>query len=72
LEAAKEAGAVTWNYGRFITHCIKFMIVAFAIFVVVKQINRLKRAEEAAPVPPPAPSKQEMLLGEIRDLLARK
>jgi len=64
LEAAKTAGAVTLNYGLFITHCIKFLIIAFAIFVLVKQINRLKKEEAAAPVAPPA---QEVLLREIRD-----
>lgn len=70
LEAAKTAGAVTLNYGLFITHCIKFLIIAFAIFVVVKQINRLKKEEAAAPSAPPA---QEVLLREIRDaLLAKK
>ena len=70
LEAAKTAGAVTLNYGLFITHCIKFLIVAFAIFVIVKQINRLRKEEAATPVPPPA---QEVLLREIRDaLIARK
>lgn len=70
LEAAKTAGAVTLNYGLFITHCIKFLIIAFAIFVIVKQINRLKKEEAATPAPPPA---QEVLLREIRDaLLAKK
>ena len=69
LEAAKTAGAVTLNYGLFITHCIKFLIVAFAIFVIVKQINRLRKEEAATPVPPPA---QEVLLREIRDALIAK
>ena len=66
LAAAKAAGAVTLNYGLFVNAVIRFVIVAFAIFIVVKQINRLSRKE---PPPPPAPPRQEMLLAEIRDLL---
>ncbi len=52
LEAAKEAGAATWNVGLFINTVIDFLIIAFAIFLVVKAINNLKRKEEAAPPPP--------------------
>jgi len=52
LEAAKEAGAATWNIGLFINTVIDFLIIAFAIFLVVKAINNLKRKEEAAPPPP--------------------
>ncbi len=66
LDAAKAAGAVTINYGLFINACIKFIIVAFAIFVLVKQVNRFKRE---APAAPSAPPRQEILLEEIRDLL---
>jgi len=66
LDAAKTAGAVTINYGVFINAVIRFVIVAFAIFILVKQINRLKREEPAAPSEPP---RQEVLLAEIRDLL---
>ena len=66
LEAAKVAGAVTINYGLFINACIKFIIVAFAIFILVKQVNRFKREEPKAPSAPP---RQEILLEEIRDLL---
>jgi len=70
LEAAKTAGAVTVNYGLFINAVIRFLIVAFAIFVLVKQINRLKTEEPAPePAPPPEPPRQEVLLAEIRDLL---
>ena len=69
LDAAKAAGAVTVNYGLFINAIIRFVIVAFAIFILVKQINRLARKEEAPPAPPPAPPRQEVLLEEIRDLL---
>jgi large conductance mechanosensitive channel len=67
LEAAKAAGAVTMNYGLFINAVIRFVIVAFAIFILVKQINRLAAAPE--PAPPPEPPRQEVLLAEIRDLL---
>ncbi len=52
LEAAKEAGAATWNVGLFINTLIDFLIIAFAIFLVVKAINNLKRKEEEAPPPP--------------------
>ncbi len=69
LAAAKAAGAVTLNYGQFINAVIRFLIVAFAIFILVKQINRLTRDKEAAPPPPPEPPRQEVLLAEIRDLL---
>jgi large conductance mechanosensitive channel len=69
LEAAKAAGAVTMNYGLFINAVIRFIIVAFAIFILVKQINRLAREEPKAPPPPPEPSREELLLAEIRDLL---
>jgi len=70
LKLAKDAGAVTLNYGVFLNTVIDFVIVAFAIFLLVKQVNRLKRNE---PAPPPAPpGQQEVLLGEIRDLLAKR
>ena len=73
LAAAQEAGAVTINYGAFINTVVSFLIVAFCVFVLVKNINRLKKeAEEpAAPPAPPEPSSEEKLLTEIRDLLAR-
>jgi large conductance mechanosensitive channel len=69
LEAAQEANAITINYGLWINTVIDFVIVAFAIFMVVKQMNRLKKKEEEAPKPPPEPSSEEKLLTEIRDLL---
>ena len=70
LELAKEAGAVTISYGAFINTIISFLIVAFCVFILVKNINRLKKEEEAAPPPaPPEPSNEEKLLVEIRDLL---
>ena len=66
VAAAKAAGAVTVNYGLFINAIIKFIIVAFAVFLLVKQINRLRfNIGPAAALPP----RQEVLLGEIRDLL---
>lgn len=75
LKAAQEAGASTINYGKFINTVINFLIVAFAVFMLVKQVNRLKdrlmKAEaEAAPAAAPTPS--EALLTEIRDLLRQQ
>jgi large conductance mechanosensitive channel len=73
LEAAKAAGAVTINYGLFINAVIRFVIVAFAIFILVKQINRLRWQEEPKePAAPPEPSREEVLLAEIRDLLGAR
>ena len=72
LKAAEEgAEAVTLRYGVFIQTVFDFIIVAFAIFIAVKAINRLKRKEEAAPAAPPEPSNEEKLLTEIRDLLKK-
>lgn len=70
--AATEAGAITLNYGVFITHVVSFLIVAFAIFMVVKGMNRLKKKEEEAPAAPPEPPRSEVLLEEIRDALRAK
>ncbi|HIP52718.1 MAG TPA: large-conductance mechanosensitive channel protein MscL [Chromatiales bacterium] len=70
--AAGDAKAVTLNYGKFIQTVIDFLIVAFAVFMMVKGINSLKREEEAAPEAPPEPPKEEVLLTEIRDLLKNK
>ena len=72
LAAAQEAGAVTINYGVFGNSIISFLIVAFAVFMLVRSFNKLKRAEEAAPAAPPAPSAEENLLAEIRDILSAK
>ena len=71
LAAAKAAGAATLNYGLFINTVIDFGIVAFAVFLLVKGINSMRRREQvqAAPPAPPAPSAEEKLLAEIRDLL---
>ncbi len=60
------------KYGNFISQIISFIIVAFALFIIVKAINATKKKEEAAPSAPPAPTKEEILLTEIRDLLAKK
>lgn len=60
------------NYGLFINNIIDFLIVAFCIFLIVKGINSLKKQEEAAPAADPVPTKEEALLTEIRDLLAKK
>jgi large conductance mechanosensitive channel len=74
LADAKKAGAATINYGVFLNQVIKFIIIAFALFLVIKQINlltrRTKAAEKAAP--PPEPPAQEKLLAEIRDLLKER
>jgi len=70
--AVGEIPAVTLSYGRFIQTVVDFVIVAFAIFVGVKAINSLKRKEAEAPSAPPAPSKEELLLTEIRDLLKER
>ena len=69
LAAATEAGAPVIKYGVFINTLLDFVIVAFAIFMVIRAMNRLKKQEEAKPPAPPAPSAEEKLLGEIRDLL---
>lgn len=73
MKAATETDpAVTWNYGNFIQVFIDFMIIAIAVFMLIKAINTLKKKEAAAPPPaPPAPSKEEVLLTEIRDLLKK-
>ncbi|MEI6302499.1 MAG: large conductance mechanosensitive channel protein MscL [Betaproteobacteria bacterium] len=68
---AAKAGAVTLNFGLFANTLISFVIVAFAIFMTVKVINRLKREEAAAPAAPPAPSEEVLLLREIRDALKK-
>ncbi len=71
-EAIGEAPAVVISYGKFIQTLIDFTIIAFAIFMAVKAINSTKKKAEEAPVAPPAPSKEEVLLTEIRDLLKEK
>lgn len=70
IEAAQEAGAVTLNYGLFFNSLISFLIVAWAVFLLVRSFNAMKRQEEKAPEEAPTePPRQEVLLEEIRDLL---
>jgi large conductance mechanosensitive channel len=69
LAAAKEAGAPVVAYGQFLNNVISFLIVAWAVFLLVKGMNTLRRKQEAAPAAPPAPPADVVLLGEIRDLL---
>jgi len=71
VKAAREGGAVVLAVGLFINAVISFLIVSGALFFVVKMLNRLRRQEEAAPLPAPEPSAEVRLLGEIRDLLRR-
>ena len=72
IEAAREAGAAVMGYGLFINALIAFLIVALVLFMVVKQMNKLKKQEEAAPAAPPEPSAEEKVLTQIRDLLAKR
>ncbi len=73
LAAAQEAGAITLNYGLFFNAIVSFMIVAFAVFMLVKNFNKLKREQEAPAEPeaPPAPSDEVQLLTQIRDFLGK-
>ncbi|HPT15263.1 MAG TPA: large-conductance mechanosensitive channel protein MscL [Bacteroidales bacterium] len=72
LADAKAAGAPVFAYGNFIQTVIDFLIIALAIFAIIKGMNSLKKKEEEAPAAPPAPPKEEILLTEIRDLLKEK
>jgi large conductance mechanosensitive channel len=71
VDAAQKAGAVTFNYGVFINTCLSFIIVAFAVFLLVRAINRLKREAEAKAAEPPATPEEVVLLREIRDSLKK-
>jgi large conductance mechanosensitive channel len=71
-EAVGDVAAVQLKYGMFIQQIVDFLIVAFAIFMVVKGMNSLKRKQVEAPAAPPAPPRQEVLLEEIRDLLRKR
>jgi large conductance mechanosensitive channel len=71
-QASGEVAAVTLSYGKFVQAVVDFVIVAFAIFMVVKAMNSLKKQEQKAPATPPEPSKEETLLTEIRDLLKQQ
>ena len=66
-----QVGSATIAYGKFVQTCVDFLIIAWAIFIAVKLINRLRREEPAAPAAPAAPPRQEVLLEEIRDLLKK-
>ena len=72
LAEAQEAGAATLNIGIFINTMLDFVIVAFAIFILVKQVNRLKKKQVEEPESAPPPPRNEVLLEEIRDLLKAK
>jgi large conductance mechanosensitive channel len=69
LAAAQEAGAATINYGTFINTVLDFVIVAFAIFMVIRGMNNMKKKEEEKPAEPAKPSEEVLLLQEIRDAL---
>lgn len=71
LAEAQDAGAAVIRYGVFLNTFINFLIVAFAIFMVVKSAASMQKKKEVAPAAPPAPSAEEKLLGEIRDLLKK-
>jgi len=70
-DAGKAISAVTLNYGNFVQTTIDFLIIAFAVFMIIKAINRMKKKEETAPTIPAKPSNEEILLTEIRDLLKK-
>lgn len=72
LAEAKEAGAAVFAYGAFIQNILDFIIIALCIFFMIKGINKLKKKKEEEPAAPPAPSAEETLLTEIRDLLKNK
>jgi large conductance mechanosensitive channel len=71
-EATEETEAVTISHGTFFNTVIDFIIIAFAIFIVIKGINSMKKKEEEKPAEPPKPSKEEVLLTEIRDELRKR
>jgi len=71
LKATQDSGAVAIAYGQFVNAVIKFLIVAFAIFIMVKQVNRFNRKKEEAPAAPPPPTAEVQLLTQIRDLLKK-
>ena len=72
LEAAQATGASVFAYGNFITVAIDFILLALIVFWMVRGIMKMKKKEEEAPAAPPAPSNEEVLLAEIRDLLKKK
>ena len=72
LKAAQDAGAVTLNIGLFINAVISFVIVAFALFLLIKGMNQMKRKQEESPEDAPPPPREVQLLEEIRDALVKK
>jgi large conductance mechanosensitive channel len=71
-QASGDVAAVTLNYGKFIQSMVDFVIIAFAIFMMIKAMNSFKKKQEEAPAAPPAPSAEVVLLTEIRDALVKK
>jgi len=71
-DASEDAPAVMLKYGAFLQTVIDFTIIAFTIFLVIKLINQLKKQEPTPPAPTPGPTKEELLLAEIRDLLKER
>ncbi|PQA82092.1 large conductance mechanosensitive channel protein MscL [Limnohabitans sp. TS-CS-82] len=71
LEAMKKAGVPVFAYGNFITVAVNFLILAFIIFLMIKQINRIKGEAEAVPAPAPVTSEEVLLLRDIRDSLKK-
>ena len=70
--AGAEVSAITWNYGNFIQTVVDFLIIGVSIFFVIKAMNKMSRKKAEEPAAPPAPTKEETLLTEIRDLLKNK
>ncbi len=71
-EAAKTAGAAVLGYGAFIQSIITFLLIAWVVFLIIKAVNMAAKKKAEAPAPPPAPTNEEKLLAEIRDLLAKQ
>ena len=71
-EASGDIAAVAISYGKFIQTVLDFVIIAFVIFMVIRAINSQKRKQEEVVPPPPGPSKEEVLLSDIRDILQEK
>ena len=71
-ELKATIGGAEVMYGNFIQNVFDFVIIALVIFIMIKNINKMKKKEEAAPAAPPAPTKEELLLTEIRDILKEK
>lgn len=72
VDGVEKAAAVALNYGKFLQATFDFIIIAFSIFLFIKLISKLNKKKEEAPAPPPAPTKEEVLLTEIRDILKEK